>query len=154
MGRRKYSEIEKAQSKIDRGMKELYTAVCERVKEMQEANGKGYVDTQSDKADTMYFYCYDYLECKEMHEGRVCGIRTVRNGSGLDLQIVGTITNVMFDNESFSDCNANYGDGNDYVDYNGFDGEFEDSWQYIRDHDLIHYGPTLLAIAAVIDQYE
>lgn len=153
MGRRKYNEIEKVQSKIYKGIDELYAAVCKRVKEMQEANRKCYVDTQSDKADTMRFYAYDDLSGKEMHEGTVCGLRVVRNGSGLDLQLVGSIVNVYFDQESFNDCNRNYGDSNEIVDYNGFDGEWEESWQYVKNHDLILYVPTLLSIAESIDQY-
>ena len=153
MGRRKYNEIEKAQSKIDKGIDELYSAVCDRVKAMQEANGMNYVDTQSDKADTMYFYCQDDASVNTMYEGTIHGLRVVRNGSGLDLQLVGSIVDVYFDQESFNDCNRNYGDSNEIVDYNGFDGEWEESWQYVKNHDLIHYVPTILAIASVIDQY-
>lgn len=157
MGRRKYNEIEKAQSNIDRGIDELYIAVCNRVREMQEANGKGYVETQSDKADTMHFYCYDERSKEglfaDMYEGTVHGVRVVKNGSGLDLQIVGSIVDVHFDGDSFDDCNRNYGDSNEIVDYNGFDGEWEESWQYVKNHDLILYVPTLLSISKSIDQY-
>jgi hypothetical protein len=153
MGRRKYNEIEKAQSKIYKGIDELYAAVCDRVKAIQEANGKDYVDTQDKNKDNIYFLAYDSEAGNDMHEGTVCGVRVVRNGSCLDLQFVGSIVDVRFDAESFEDCNRNYGDSNEIVDYNGFDGEWEESWQYVKNHDLILYVPTLLSIAESIDQY-
>lgn len=155
MGRRKYNEIEKAQSKINKGIDELYAALCVRVKDMQESNGKGYVDTQDIAKDTIHFLAYESEAGNDVHEGTVCGLRVVRNGSGLDLQFVGSIVDVYFDQESFDDCNRNYnyGDINDIVDYNGFDGEWEESWQYVKNHDLVLYVPTLLSIAESIDQY-
>lgn len=157
MGRRRHSKIEKAMTKANKGIEELYIAVCERVKEMQEANGKGYVETQDiNRIKTpIRFIAYNDKTGGEMTEGKVCGVRAVRNGSGLDLQVVGTASDaIVFDNDSFADCNESYGTRTPVYNYDGFDGDWESSWQYIKDHDYIMYEDTLVSIAESIDQYE
>lgn len=149
MAHKKQSEIAKISVKIDKAITELYDALCNKVLELQGGK-EGYVETQDNDKDKIYFYCYTYGEGSEMNEGVVCGIRTVKNGTGMDLQIVGTeVDCVRFDEESFQIAAENNNKG-----FSQFDGDFENCWQTIRGNDRIHFIPTVLAIAEVIDQYD
>lgn len=149
MAHKKQNEIAKISVKIDKLVTELYGALCEKVLEIQGGK-EGYVETQDDDKDTIYFYCYADIVGWDMCEGTVRGIRTVKNGTSMDLQIVGTVNDcVRFDEESFQIAGENNNKG-----FSQFDGDFENSWQTIRGNDRIHFIPTLLAIAEVIDQYD
>lgn len=109
---------------------------------------KGYIDTQAEGKDKMYFSAYSGDYETATCEGMITGIR-VRND---DIEIVGTTNfygsvRVFFDEASFDKAARNY--ENDKID----ECNWEDCWQPIRYSEVIHFIPTLFSIIESIEQY-
>lgn len=128
---------------IDGEIEKLYQYVCEKVKESQESTGKDYVMVT--RGNGMCFYAYEEpYDTNIMYEGDVAALRVALHEGLSDLQIIGTVTNVVFDEESIPDASSQ-------SDEDGLDGEWEDHWQYIKGNESIRFQETLLSIAWAID---
>lgn len=148
MGRRKLTEIEKADLTVSRGLDSLYNAVCAKVKEIQERNGKGYVRTDDPALDRIWFYDYADGESDTLYEGRVFGIKTETYPNGtMGLLILGTVCNITFCDNDFDIATDNYTKDKETD-------NIELCWQHIRYHETIMFVPTLLSIAEAVEEYD
>lgn len=127
---------------IDGEIEKLYQYVCEKVRELQESTGKDYVMVT--RGNGMCFYAYESpYDNNIMYEGDVAALRVALREGLVDLQIIGTVTNVVFDDESIPDASLQ-------SEEDGFDAEWENHWQYIKGNDSIRFQETLLSIAWAI----
>lgn len=141
------SKVSEIKINIDKQLNELYNAVKEYIKERM--GEKGYIDTQDESIDTMYFYAYTDTIGGEMVEGIIKGIRV----SGENIQIIGT--------ENFVGCKIDFSDEDfkkateltDNDEYASQNGDWENCWQDIECNDIIFYTQTLMSIADSIEQY-
>lgn len=150
------SKIQKLNEQLGKTLSQLHYAVMDYVEKHQ--GEKGYIDTQNDDNDKMYFYAYNDYECgmeNELVEGRICAIR-VHNGS---IQILGTIhNNLVFtdkDIEEATKLTDNIDNANgEYNPYLAISGEWETYWQDVYGGDTIIYAQTILSIGESIEQYQ
>lgn len=110
----------------------LYNKVYEFVKEHQ--GEKGYIDTQNDACDRMSAYVYDEgMGCAVEQE--VHGIRVDAETKDIEIVVepIMRTYKIQYDEESFKS---------------------EDTvWESLRYGEVVYYGPTLLEIADVIEEY-
>lgn len=111
---------------------DLYNKVYEFVKEHQ--GEKGYIDTQNDDCDRMSAYVYDEgMGCAVEQE--VHGIRVDAETEDIEIVVepIMRTYKIQYNEESFKS---------------------EDTvWESLRYGDVAYYGPTLLEIAEVIEEY-
>lgn len=111
---------------------ELYNMVYEFVKQNQ--GEKGYIDTQDDQCDRMSAYVYDEgMGCAVEQE--VHGIRADTETDDIEIIVAPIMRTykIQYDDESFKSKDA--------------------VWESLRYGDVVYYGPTLLEIASVIEEY-
>ena len=119
---------------------ELYNEVLNKVQQIQD--DKGYISTQNPNCDKMYFYGYEDTSGYNMLEGIIGGVRAY----GKDLQILGSVQPISFDEEDFEYASTSYEDNFETEDW-------EYCWQSIKRNDFINLIPTLFSIAEVIEEY-
>lgn len=141
----KVSEI---RAMVDEQLNNLHEAVKEYIK--NHMGEKGYIDTQKGCSQgRMYFYSYTDTIGGDMIEGLIKGVRVC----GENIQIIGT-QNFVSTNIEYSDIDFQVAINNNNSDENAsINGDWENCWQDIEEHDAIFYAPTLLSIADTIENY-
>lgn len=142
------SEINRIRTTIDEQIGQLHEAVKEYV--INHMGERGYIDTQKGCSQgSMYFYSYTDTIGGDMIEGLVKGVRV----SGKNIQIIGTqnfvSTNIEYSDSDFQEAI----DINNSDEYASINGDWENCWNDIEEHDFILYAPTLMSIADTIENY-
>lgn len=110
----------------------LYNKVYEFVKQHQ--GEKGYIDTQNDDCDRMSAYVYDEgMGCAV--EQKVHGIRVDAETDDIEIVVepIMRTCKIHYDEESFKSSDT--------------------VWESLRYGDVVYYGPTIIEIAEVIEEY-
>lgn len=123
---------------------ELYTSVLEKIKQIQ--GDKGYIDTQNDKYDTIYFYGYEDIMNYQVIEGIIVGIRAVEDRIEILGYNASPYCKITFNEDSFKKASLNHD--------NDFDDDWASCWQPISGNEIILFIPTLFMIAEVIEEYD
>ena len=139
------SEISRINENINESINMLKKAVTAYIVEHQ--GSKGYIDTQDEYKDRMYFYQYDYsaFVSNFLNEGRICAIRVVDG----NIEILGTTNEVFFDEDAINDAIERA----ENMDDDDCDDNCEDNWQVIENHYSIDYQKTLMSIGNYIEEY-